>query len=81
MSALTADIVDRSIRHARKLSTAKGYDWTTARAALTRILADLETRDPDDPGLDRLRRFIAEGDQASAAARDDARGRDSGPDG
>ena len=77
MSALTADIVDRSIRHAQKLSTAKGYRWSTARAALMRILADLEARDPNDPSLDRLRRYIAEGDQAS---RGDAKNRDPGAD-
>jgi len=29
-----------------------------------RILNDLEARDPDDPSIDRLRRFIAEGDLA-----------------
>ncbi len=64
MSAQTSDIVDRAIDHARQL-VAKGYSWPTARIALRRILADLETRTPDDPSLDRLRRFIAEGDSTS----------------
>ena len=64
MSAQTSDIVDRAIGHAQQL-VAKGYSWPTARIALRRILADLETRTPDDPSLDRLRRFIAEGDLAS----------------
>ncbi len=64
MSAQTSDIVDRAISHGRRL-LAKGYRWQTARIGLRRILADLETRTPDDPSLDRLRRFIAEGDRAS----------------
>ena len=64
MSAQTSDIVDRAIDHARRL-VAKGYNWPTARIALRRILADLEARTPDDPSLDRLRRFIAEGDLTS----------------
>ncbi len=64
MSAQTSEIVDRAIDHARQL-VAKGYNWPTARIALRRILADLETRTPDDPNLDRLRRFIAEGDLTS----------------
>jgi hypothetical protein len=68
MCAPTSDIVDNSIRHARELLS-KGYDWTTARDALTRVLADLETRDPADPSLSRLRRFIAEGGQAAPAAK------------
>ncbi len=66
MSAPIAEIVDRVIRHARKMSTTIGYDWTTARAALAVMLADLETRDPGDPSLDRLRAFIADGDPAKA---------------
>jgi hypothetical protein len=64
MSAPTSDIVARAIRHARNLSKTERYDWLTARAALARILADLETRAPGDPGLDRLRAFIALGDGA-----------------
>ena len=64
MSAQTSDIVDRAVSHGRKL-LAKGYNWPTARIALRRILADLETRTPDDPSLDRLRRFIAEGELPS----------------
>jgi hypothetical protein len=67
MRAPTSDIVDNTIRHARDLLS-KGYDWTTARAALARVLADLETRDPADPSLSRLRRFIADGGQAAPAA-------------
>ena len=63
MSAQTSDIVDRAISHARRL-LAHGYGWATARIALRRILADLETRTPNDPSLDRLRRFIGEGDLA-----------------
>ncbi len=62
MSAPISEIVDHVIRHARKMSTSVGYDRETARAALGRLLADLERRDPDDPALERLRAFIAEGD-------------------
>ena len=64
MSAQTSEVVDRAISHARRL-VASGYGWATARIALRRILADLETRTPNDPSLNRLRRFIDEGDLAS----------------
>ena len=67
MSALLSDIIDRAIEHARALSKTAAYDWSTARAALTAILADLERRFPGDPSLDRLRLYIAERDQALAA--------------
>jgi hypothetical protein len=67
MSALTADIVDRAIVHAQRLSQGEGYNWLIARAALTRVLADLEARDPGDPSLERLRAFLAERDQAMAS--------------
>jgi TilS substrate binding domain len=78
MSALTSEVIDRAIRYARKLSTTDRYDWPTARAALARILADLEARDPTDPALDRLRRFIAEGDRTGSVPRTRGR-RDSQP--
>ncbi len=64
MNDLTSEIVDSAIRHARRLSTTKGYDWPTARAALEKILADLETRAPGEPSLVRLRRFIASRNRA-----------------
>jgi hypothetical protein len=66
MSAQTSDVVERAISHAQRL-VANGYGWATARIALRRILADLETRTPNDPSLGRLRRFIAEGDLASTS--------------
>ena len=66
MSAPISEIVDRVIRHARRMSTTIGYDWGTAREALARVLADLETREPDDPSLARLRAFIAGGDPGKA---------------
>ena len=66
MSAPIAEIVDHVIRHARNMSTTLGYDWETARAGLAAVLADLETRDPCDPSLDRLRAFIADGDSGKA---------------
>jgi hypothetical protein len=40
------------------------HDWPTARAALARILLDLETRSPGDPSLERLRQVIERGDRA-----------------
>ena len=64
-----ADIVDRALLHARRLAKSKNYDWPTARAALARILDDLETRGQGGASLDRLRLFIAEGDDAFAARR------------
>jgi hypothetical protein len=67
MGALASDIVDRAIAHARTLAAKETYDWLTARAALKRILADLETRYPADPGLARLRLFIAERDRTFAS--------------
>ncbi len=72
MSAPTSDIVDRAIRHACDLSKTERYPWPTARAALARILADLETCAPGDPGLDRLRAFIAGGDRAATPPPADA---------
>ena len=69
MSAPIAEIVDRVIRHARDMSTILGYDWETARAALAAVLANLETRDPCEPSLDRLRAFIADGDPGKAGRR------------
>lgn len=62
-----ADIVDRVLLHARRLSRTRNYDWPTARAALARILEDLENRGLDGASLDRLRQFIADGDRALAS--------------
>ncbi len=69
MGTRTSDVVDGAIRHVRALSATKGYDWPTARAALVKILADLEARDPNDPSLERLRQFIAERDQDATGSR------------
>ena len=43
------------------------------RAALERILVDLETRSVDDPNVQRLRRFIALRDDAWKACHDRGR--------
>ncbi len=64
MGVSIADIVRQTIRHARRMSRGGRYEWPTARAALIRILADLEGRSRDDPALERLRRYIALGDRA-----------------
>jgi hypothetical protein len=72
MSASVADIVRRTIRHARRISKEGGYDWPVAREALMRILADLEARAPDDPSLDRLRQVIERGDRAFNGREDES---------
>ena len=64
MTASTAEIVRRTIRHARRISKEGVYDWPTARIALVKILTDLEGRSPDDPSLERLRQVIERGDRA-----------------
>ena len=69
MSVSIADIVRRTIRHARRIPNEGVYDWPTARVALAKILADLEARSPGDPSLERLRQVIERGDRAWTAAR------------
>ena len=64
MTASIAEIVRRTIRHARRISKEGVYDWPTARIALVKILTDLEGRSPDDPSLERLRQVIERGDRA-----------------
>ena len=64
MSVSIAEIVRRTIRHARRISKEGVYDWPTARVALVKILADLEARSPGDPSLERLRQVIERGDRA-----------------
>ena len=64
MIDVIGDMVDQIIAHAQKMLDEKAYDWPTSRAALTRILADLEARTLGHPSLERLRQYIAEGDEA-----------------
>jgi hypothetical protein len=64
MDRLIDEIVRRSIRHARLMLREGSYDWPVARRALRKILADLEARSPNHPGLPRLRAFIASTDRA-----------------
>jgi hypothetical protein len=59
MSALIAEIVRRSIRHAQRISRERPSEWPTVRRGLMTILADLEKRAPNDPSLSRLRAYIA----------------------
>jgi hypothetical protein len=66
MVGLISRIVDSAISHAEHGSTNDRYDWPTTREALARILSDLEARDRDATGLDRLRTFIAGRDSAWA---------------
>jgi len=63
MSVTVADIVRRVIGHTRRMLREGVYDWPTARRALTKILADLESRSPDDRSLAELRAFIELGDR------------------
>jgi len=60
------EIVRHSIRHTRRMLGEGVYDWSTAREALMRILADLEARSPNHPSLPRLRAFIASRDRVQA---------------
>lgn len=64
MTDVIVEIVDRLIASEEPLLEKGGYDWTTARAALERILADLEARSLGHPELKRLRFFIAITDEA-----------------
>ncbi len=68
-----ADIVDQVIAHAQTMLDENAYDWPTSRAALTRILADLEARTFGHPSLERLRRYIAESDEAWNADQSETR--------
>ena len=62
MTAGIEEIVDRVIVLAQRMLNDGVYTWPESRAALARILADLEARAAGDPGLERLRQFIALGD-------------------
>jgi hypothetical protein len=66
MTEMVSDIVDGLIEHAKRLLDEGAYGWPTSRAALERILADLDARTPGHPSLDRLRLFLAQGDKQVA---------------
>ncbi|HZZ62416.1 MAG TPA: hypothetical protein VFE63_14800 [Roseiarcus sp.] len=59
MTNAIGEIVDRVIVHAQTMLDDGSYDWPASRAALERILADLEARSLGHPGVGRLRQFIA----------------------
>ena len=73
MIDVIGDIIDQIIAHAQTMLDEKAYDWPTSRAALTRILADLEARTLGHPSLERLRRYIAERDEAWNAGQPETR--------
>jgi hypothetical protein len=73
MRTSVADIVRRTIRHARRLSKEGVYDWPTTRVALSKILSDLEARSPGDPSLERLRQVIERGDRAWTLREDETK--------
>lgn len=58
-----AEIVDGVLLHAQRMLDDETYDWPTSRAALEIILEDLEERSAGDRGIERLRGFIATGDE------------------
>ena len=58
MTDIIVEIVDRVIVHAQSMLDDGSYDWPVSRAALERILADLEVRSFGHPNLARLRQFI-----------------------
>jgi hypothetical protein len=59
MTDIVVEIVDRVMVHAQSMLDDGSYDWPASRAALERILADLEARSLGHPDLGRLRQFIA----------------------
>jgi hypothetical protein len=63
MDPFIDEIVQRTIRHARRMLRQDAYDWPVARRALRKILADLEAKAPDHPSLPQLRAFIASNDR------------------
>ncbi len=60
MTDIIVEIVDRVIVHAQSMLDDGSYDWPASRAALEKILADLEARSLGHPNLGRLRQFIAQ---------------------
>jgi hypothetical protein len=64
MTDVIVEIVDRLIAAEENMLENDDYDWPTSRAALERILADLEARSLGHPDLKRLRWFIAISDEA-----------------
>ncbi|HKN28896.1 MAG TPA: hypothetical protein VJY34_13820 [Roseiarcus sp.] len=64
MTDVIVEIVDRLIAAEEKMLENDDYDWPRSRAALGRILADLETRSLGHPELKRLRWFIEISDEA-----------------
>jgi hypothetical protein len=64
MTDVIVEIVDRLIAAEENMLENDDYDWPTSRAALERVLADLEARSLGHPDLKRLRWFIAISDEA-----------------
>ena len=58
-----SETVDGVILHVQRMLDGGTYDWPKSRAALERTLADLEAQSAGDPGIERLRRFIANGQE------------------
>jgi hypothetical protein len=67
MTDVIVEIVNGLIANAQRMLDDGDYDWPATRAALERILANLEARSLGHPDLERLRRFIALGDEAWSA--------------
>jgi hypothetical protein len=64
MTDVIVEIVNGLIANAQRMLDDGDYDWPATRAALERILANLEARSLGHPDLKRLRWFIAISDEA-----------------
>jgi len=64
MNDVIDNMVDRIMTQAQRMLEDGLYDWPTSRTALKRILDDLEARTLGHPSLERLRRYIAQRDEA-----------------
>ena len=73
MSVSIAEIVRRTIRHARSRPIVNAFLRYSARVALVKILADLEARSPGDPSLERLRHVIERLDRAWTLREDETK--------
>jgi hypothetical protein len=64
MNDVIDNMVDRIITQAQRMLDDGLYDWPTSRTALKRILVDLQARTLGHLSLERLRRYIAQRDEA-----------------
>lgn len=72
ISLSIAEVVEGVLLHARGILDDESFDWPKSRVGLEAVLADLGAKSADDPAIERLRGFIATGDEAWKARRKDA---------